>query len=95
MYCEPWSEWWISPARRPAPLDGHLQRVDDELRAHVVGHRPADDPAAVGVLDRGQVQPALPGPQVGHVRDPEHGSAPAGENCALDEVIGDPDARAR
>ena len=33
-------------AIRPAPGDGHLERVDDELGAHVIGHRPADDPAA-------------------------------------------------
>ena len=42
----PWSEWWIVPGggrRRPS---GHLQRVDDELGAHVRRHRPADDPPA-------------------------------------------------
>ena len=47
--------------RRPARLDGHLQRVDDELLAHVGCHRPADDPARVEVLHRGQIQPALAG----------------------------------
>jgi hypothetical protein len=35
--------------RRPSARDGHLQRVDDQLGAHVVGHAPADDPTAVGV----------------------------------------------
>lgn len=45
----------------------HRERVDDDLGGHVVGHRPADDPAALGVLDRRQVQPALPGPEIGDV----------------------------
>jgi hypothetical protein len=45
-----------------AARDGHLERVDDELGAEVVGDRPADDPAAVAVHHRGQVQPALPNP---------------------------------
>jgi hypothetical protein len=31
-------------SRAPA-ADGHLECVDDELGAHVVGHAPADDPA--------------------------------------------------
>jgi hypothetical protein len=45
----------------PARLDGHLQRRDDELAAHMAIHRPADDPAAEEILHRGQVQPALTG----------------------------------
>ena len=36
-------------------MDSHAQRVDDELGAHVVGHRPADDPPGVGVLHSGEV----------------------------------------
>jgi hypothetical protein len=43
-----------------AAVKGHLERVDDELGAHVVGHRPADDPSREGVLDGGEVDPALP-----------------------------------
>jgi hypothetical protein len=35
--------------------DGHLERVDDELCAHVLGHAPADDRAAVGVLDASEI----------------------------------------
>ena len=38
--------------------DGHLQRIDDQLRAHVLGHAPADDRAAVGVLDGSEIEPA-------------------------------------
>jgi hypothetical protein len=29
----------------PAVIERHLQRVEDELGAHVIGHRPAHDPA--------------------------------------------------
>jgi hypothetical protein len=31
---------------RPAAVQGHLERVDDEFGAHMIGHRPADDAAA-------------------------------------------------
>jgi hypothetical protein len=48
----------------------HLEGVGDELGAEVVGHRPADDPAAVEVLDGDEVEPSLPGAQVGDVGDP-------------------------
>jgi hypothetical protein len=40
-------------------------------------------------LDGGQEKPALPGPEVGHVGDPEHVLA-IGAEVALDQVIGDP-----
>jgi hypothetical protein len=33
-----------------SPRDGHLERVEDELGARVVGERPADDPPAVAVI---------------------------------------------
>src|SRR3954453_130347 len=76
------------PQLRLAPGERHPQRVDDELRAHVVGHRPADDLAREGVLDRGQIEPAFPGRHVGDVGDPE-----AVRLCwpelALDEVVAD------
>src|SRR5918995_5762260 len=42
----------------------HLERVDDERRAHVGGHRPTDDRPRVGVLYRGEVEPPFPAPQV-------------------------------
>jgi hypothetical protein len=47
----------------PAAMQGHLQRVDDELGTHVVGHRPADDQPRVEVLQRHEVAAALPGLQ--------------------------------
>ena len=46
------------------------ERVEDELSAHVVGHRPTDDATREQVDDDGQVQPALLRPDVRDVRDP-------------------------
>jgi hypothetical protein len=80
------------PVGRPAPPNGHLERVDHQLGTHVIGHAPADDPTAVGVLHRREIQPALPRAQVGHVGDPEHVRRGRRE-VTVDEVIGDPDAR--
>ena len=87
----PGSEWWISPAwgRRRCSA---ISSASTTRSAHVVGHRPAHDPPAIGVLDGNEVQPTLPAAQIGDVREPQH-VGPAGSELALDEVIGDPDAR--
>jgi hypothetical protein len=80
------------PGRRAPAGDRHLERVDDELRAHVVGERPTDHPPREAVDDGRQVKPPLPGPQIGDVRDPE----PVGRSraeVALNEIGGTPDAR--
>jgi hypothetical protein len=74
-----------------AALDGHLERVDDELGPEVVGDRPADDPAAVAVHHRRQVQPPLPRADVGDVRAPEPVDRGRRE-VALDQVRGGPRA---
>jgi hypothetical protein len=39
------------PGRRPAVRERHLQRIADQLGAHVIGHRPAYDAARIDVLD--------------------------------------------
>src|SRR5215212_8286380 len=57
--------WWLSLA------DGHLQGVQDQFSAQVVGHRPANDPTRERVQDHGEVQPALVGALLGNVGDPE------------------------
>src|SRR6478752_9167687 len=48
---------------------GHLDRVGDQTGAHVIGHRVADELAVEAVDHGGQVQPALPGRDVGNVPD--------------------------
>ena len=50
--------------------DGHVEGVHHQLGSEVVGHRPANHPAAEDIQDHGQVQPARPGRDVGDVRGP-------------------------
>jgi hypothetical protein len=73
---------------RPSALQCLLERVDDELGAHVVLERPADDAAAEAVDDNGEVEPALPGAQVGDVGDPQPVRRRRLE-VTLDEILGD------
>jgi len=80
------------PGAGPAPVERHLQRVEDEFGSHVIGHRPADDPPRERVLDGGEIEPALPGAQVGDVGHPQHVRC-GGAKLAPDEVVGDADAR--
>jgi hypothetical protein len=57
--------WWLaSPA-------GHVQRVDDQLGAQVIGDRPAHDAAGPGVDDTTQIDLALGGRVLGDVAAPE------------------------
>ena len=76
------------PSVGPTASHSHRERVGDQLLAHMVGHAPANDPPRERVLDRGEVQPPLPRPQVGEVRDPQDVRLLRAE-LALDEVIGD------
>jgi hypothetical protein len=45
------------PRSRLPARDRHLERVDDELGAEVVAHRPANDAAREAVNDGGKVEP--------------------------------------
>jgi hypothetical protein len=81
------------PRLRAALGERHLQRICDELGAHVIGHAPADDPAAEEVLDGDRVQPPLSGAQVGDVGDPDPVGRHGGER-AIDEVNRTPARRA-
>jgi len=80
------------PGRRPALGERHLQRIGHQLAAHVIAHRPADDPAAEDVLDGNQVQPALPRAQIGDVGDPQPVRRRRQER-PIDEVLAHADAR--
>jgi hypothetical protein len=70
-----------------AAPEGHLDRIDDQLGAQVLAHRPADHHAAVGVDDHRQVQPAGPGAHVGDVGDPQRVRA-AGDKATIDQIGG-------
>src|SRR5690349_3133749 len=48
----------------------HLQRCRCQLGPQMVGKRPADDFARVGIQNDGQIQPALPGADIRDIRQP-------------------------
>jgi hypothetical protein len=79
------------PFARAAAGDRHLERRDDELCAHVVGHRPADDPPREAVGDGRRVEPALVGLDLLEVGDPQQVGRRRRE-VAADEVLGRDDA---
>jgi len=74
------------PGCGPTPnTGGHGERVEDELGAHVLGHRVAQQSPAAQVEDRRQVEPALTGRDVGNVANPSN-IGPAGSEPAADQV---------
>jgi hypothetical protein len=52
---------------RASAVQRHLECLCDQLRAQVIRQGPADDLARVGIQEDRQVQPALPGADVGDV----------------------------
>jgi len=70
-----------------ALLDSHLQSLQDQLRAQVSCHGPANDPAAPGVEHDGQIEKPSPGWDIGDIRHPEFIRA-AGCKVALDQIGG-------
>ena len=58
-------------AGRAAPPAGHLQGIDDQFGAQVVGDGPADHAATEHVQHGRQIDPALVGGVLGDVSDPE------------------------
>ena len=67
--------------------DCHRQRIEHQLGAQVSGHGPTHHPAAPGVQDHCQIQPAGPGSDIGNVGHPEFVRA-VGVEVALDQVGG-------
>src|SRR5215216_4362666 len=54
-----------------ASVDSHVHRIQHKLRLEIVRHRPADDLPRVGVQDEREVEPTLPGSDIGYVRNPQ------------------------
>ena len=75
----------LALGRPPAP-GGHLQGVDDQLGADVIGNGPADDAAAPCVEDDGDVHLALGRGVLGDVADPQAVRALDGE-LAVHQVL--------
>jgi len=79
------------PAIGATSVERHLERVDDQLGAEMVGHRPADDPPREQVLDVREVHEPLPRRDVGDVRRPRLVRA-LGARITLEQVRSDPDS---
>jgi hypothetical protein len=70
---------------RASPLDGHSERGDGELGAHVVAHGPTDHLAGEEIEDHGQVEPPLAGRDVGNVGQPDL-IGPVGHKILIQQV---------
>src|SRR4051794_14266859 len=71
----------------PTLADGHLQRIEDELCAQVVGGGPADDLAAPDIEHHGEIEEARCRRDERHVCDPQLVRATGGE-VAVHQVRG-------
>ena len=77
----------MDDAVRPALADHHFQRVEHQLGAQMIGHRPADDLAAPGIQHDGEVQKAACRRHEGDVRHPEL-VRPGGDEVPIDQIRG-------
>ena len=57
---------------RPSFVQCLFQRVEHEAGMRRPAHPPADDPSRIGVDDKGDIDEARPGRDVGEVGDPQH-----------------------
>ena len=53
-----------------SPPDRHHECIGDQLRGHRRTHGPPDHPSREEIHDRGDVEPAFGGPEIGEVGDP-------------------------
>src|ERR1035437_5167382 len=66
---------------------GHVDRVTDQVGAHMIGHRPAHNRLGMTVDHRGQVEPPSPGTDV---RNIPYGPGPWGRSGEVPlHVVGD------
>ena len=61
----------MNDARWPAPVECHVERVDEQFSAHVLRHRPADDAPVENVENDRKEQDACHRRHVGDLGDPE------------------------
>ena len=82
VYCDPRSECKIAPSLWSASPGGHLEGVNDELGAHVIGDRPAHDRRAEDVQDGAAVHlPPLVGCSVTSVHHKRSGASALNRRC--------------
>ena len=75
----------VNDSERFTPIDRHVERVDHELFAHVIRHRPTDNATAEDVEHDGEIQEAAPCRDVRDVGDPELIRSIGGE-AAFDKI---------
>jgi hypothetical protein len=75
------------PSGGSAVPDRHVERVQDQLGAQVVSHRPSHHAPGEHVQDHRQVQEALPGRDIGDIGGPQPIRPSSGEG-PLDQVGG-------
>ncbi len=56
---------------RPPLMDGLLERVEYKSGMRGATDTPADDPAGVGIDDKGHIDETLPGGDIGEIRYPQ------------------------
>jgi hypothetical protein len=56
---------------RPLGRDGHPQSCHRQVGAQAIAHCPADNLSTVEVQDRGQIEPALIGLDIGNICEPD------------------------
>src|SRR3954451_8665672 len=62
---------------RPTLTEGHVQGIQNQLGSQMVGHRPADHPAAPDIYDDRQIEEARRGRDVGEILSANSGWHPA------------------
>ena len=55
---------------RPTLAEGHVEGIENQLGSQMVGHRPANHPAAPDIQDDREIKEARHGRNVGDVGDP-------------------------
>ena len=65
--------------------EGHVEGVQNQLGSQMVGHRPADDPAAPDIHDDRQIEKSRGGREVSDVGDPQLVWA-GGLKVAVDQI---------
>ena len=61
----------VNDGERFAAIDGHIERIHDQLFAHMIRHCPSDDASAKDIEHNGEVQKAAPRRDVRYVGDPQ------------------------
>lgn len=68
--------------------DRHPQGRQGQVGAQMIGHRPADNPAAVQIHDGSEIEPAVTGLDIGDIGQANRGRS-SGHEVAIERIRGD------